>query len=79
MLQQELINFEGRERNLLGWSNVIATAVAGPSDVTGAAVVASLVVAASVRASATVVARAAVIFGRSSLNLIRIRSIVRNC
>jgi len=56
-----LINFEGRERNLLGWLNVVATAVAGPSDVTGAAVVAALVVAATARASATVVARAVIV------------------
>ena len=72
--RQELINFDRRERNLLDRQNAIATLIAGPTDVTGAAVVSALVSAATVGASATVVARAVVI--SVVPDLIRIRSIV---
>ena len=44
MLQEELIIVEGRERNLLGRLDAITTVVAGPTDVTGAAVVARAVI-----------------------------------
>ena len=59
--------------NLSGRLNAFATVVAGPIEVTGAAVVAADVVAATVRASATIVARAVVILVVPVL--IRIRSI----
>ena len=47
--------------NLSDRLNAIATVIAGPIEVTGAAVVACLVVAATVRASAAVAARAVMI------------------